>query len=70
MVNKIKDYRDNNQQLSSPKVDWEEFGKDYDSRSFLQSVANRLTELSKALEIPQSCMIEITIRFQYQNRGG
>lgn len=50
LVNKIKDYRDHSQQLSSPEVDWEEFGKDYDSRSFLQSVTNSLTELSRGLE--------------------
>lgn len=50
IVNKVKDYRDNDQQLSSPDIDWEEFGNDYDSRSFLQSVHNSMVELSRGLE--------------------
>jgi len=50
LVNKVKDYRDTNQQLSSPEVDWDEFRKDYDSRSFLQSVTNSLAELVRGLE--------------------
>ncbi|WP_144282067.1 hypothetical protein [Chryseobacterium echinoideorum] len=32
IVNKMKDYRDSDPQLSSPEVDWEEFGKDCDIR--------------------------------------
>jgi len=50
LVNKVKDYRDTNQKLSSPEVDWDEFKKDYDSRSFVQSVTNSLAELVRGLE--------------------
>ncbi|MDP9956557.1 hypothetical protein J2X97_002216 [Epilithonimonas hungarica] len=50
LVNKVNDYRTTSPQLSSPGVDWEEFGKDYDSHSFLQSVTKSLSELGKGLE--------------------
>ena len=50
LVNKVNDYRITSPQLSSPEVEWEEFGKDYDSRSFLQSLTNTLTELSRGLD--------------------
>ncbi len=50
IVNKVKDYRDNDPELSSPEVDWNEFDNDYESRSFLQSTINSLTELSRGLE--------------------
>ncbi|WP_312766661.1 hypothetical protein [Epilithonimonas sp.] len=50
IVNKVKDYRDNNPLLSSPEIDWGEFDKDYESRSFLQSTVNGLTGLNLGLE--------------------
>lgn len=50
LVNKVNDYKNNAPQLSSPDVDWEEFGKDHNSRSFLESVINSLMELSRGLE--------------------
>lgn len=50
IVNKVKSYRNNNPELSSPEVDWNEFDNDYESRSFLQSTINSLTELSRGLE--------------------
>ncbi|PWN67791.1 hypothetical protein [Chryseobacterium oncorhynchi] len=50
MVNKVKDYRDAQPQLSSPDVNWEEFGKDYGSRSFLQNLFEQLGELARGVE--------------------
>jgi hypothetical protein len=50
LVNKVNDYKNSNPQLSSPEVDWEEFSKDHESRSFLESVTNTLTELGRGLE--------------------
>lgn len=50
IINKVKDYRDSDPQLSSPEVDWEEFDNDFVSRNFLQSLTNSLTELSRGLE--------------------
>ncbi|HLG34046.1 MAG TPA: hypothetical protein VI757_04140 [Bacteroidia bacterium] len=48
LVNKVKDYRDTQPALSSPDVDWTEFGSDFDDRSFLSTSALRLDGLSKA----------------------
>lgn len=45
IVNKVKDYRDAQPALSSPDVDWEEFGKDFDSRAFIQNTCQRLQAL-------------------------
>lgn len=50
MVNKVKDYRDAQPQLSSPEIDWEEFEKDYSSRSFLQNLSEQLNELVRGLD--------------------
>ena len=50
IVNKVKDYRNSQPALSSPEVDWEEFGKDYNSRSFLQTISEQLTELTRGLD--------------------
>ncbi len=50
LVNKVNDYKISNPQLSSPDVDWEEFAKDHESRSFLESVTSSLTELARGLE--------------------
>ena len=35
IINKVKDYRDRQPNLSSGDIDWGEFGADHDSRSFL-----------------------------------
>lgn len=50
LVNKVNDYRKTNPELSSNEVDWEEFVRDYDSRSFLQSMVNSLTELGRGVD--------------------
>lgn len=50
IINKVKDYRDTQPNLSSPDVDWDEFGNDYQSRSFLQSVSEQISEWVRGLE--------------------
>jgi hypothetical protein len=50
IINKTKDYRDAQPNLSSPEIDWEEFQNDYDSRSFLQMISERLSELVRGLD--------------------
>lgn len=45
IVNKVKDFRDNQPALSSPDVDWTEFMADYDTRVFLQATLTRVQEL-------------------------
>lgn len=50
IINKVKDYRDAQPQLSSPEVDWEEFARDYKSRSFLQNTLEYLLEMVRGLE--------------------
>lgn len=62
MVNKVKDYRDAQPQLSSPDIDWEEFAKDYGSHSFLQSLGDLLSELHVDWTMLRSCTIGTTIR--------
>lgn len=49
IVNKVKDFHDTQTELSSPEVDWEEFNKDYNSRAFLESLAEQLNELVRGL---------------------
>lgn len=49
LVNKIYDYAQNQQELRSPDVDWDEFFKDYKDRNFYENVMNRLDALFYAL---------------------
>lgn len=49
VINKVHDYYVSQQNLSSPDVDWVEFQKDYDSRSFLQTLLMRLDNLQLGL---------------------
>lgn len=49
LVNKVKDYRDSQPNLSSSDVDWEEFSNDYNSRSLIESVTQRLQSLNDGL---------------------
>jgi len=42
IINKVKDFRDAQPNLSSPDIDWVEFMNDYDTRSFLQTTIQRL----------------------------
>ena len=50
VVNKVNDYHTNQAALSSPDVDWGEFGKDFKSREFTESVINRLKSMVEGLE--------------------
>lgn len=50
IVNKVKEFYDNQPALGSPDVDWVEFNKDYNSRKFIEDVLLRLESLSKGLE--------------------
>lgn len=42
IINKVLDFRKSQARLSSPDVDWEEFERDYESRSFLEGILMRL----------------------------
>lgn len=48
-VNKVRDYRINQPNLSSPEVDWVEFEADYFDRGFLENGALRLEALAKTM---------------------
>lgn len=50
LVNKVKDYRDSNPALSVSDVDWDEFDKDFASRSTFDSLINRLDALATKLK--------------------
>lgn len=50
IVNKTKDYRNSQPNLSSPDVDWVEFQNDYDSREFIQSTITRLQTILDGLD--------------------
>jgi hypothetical protein len=45
LVNKVRDYRQNNGAMSSPDVDWNEFEADYQARLFLETRASRLASI-------------------------
>lgn len=45
-INKIYDFAQEEPQLRSPDVDWEEFAKDYQTRTLCEKVLNRLEKLS------------------------
>lgn len=49
LVNKAKDYQDSQPGLSSTDVDWEEFAKDFNSRSLIEGVIQRLQSLYDGL---------------------
>lgn len=49
IVNKVNDYRNSAPMLSSADVDWEEFKKDFESRSFIQATIGRLRDLMDGL---------------------
>ncbi|MCG7280366.1 S49 family peptidase [Chryseobacterium taklimakanense] len=49
-VNKVKDYRTSNPNLSVSDVDWDEFEKDFASRRVFDSLINRLDALSTKLK--------------------
>lgn len=45
LVNKVKDFRQSNPNLSVSDVDWDEFEKDFASRNVFESLINRLNAL-------------------------
>ncbi|GAB5400945.1 MAG: hypothetical protein Aureis2KO_25300 [Aureisphaera sp.] len=49
IVNKVKEYSDTEPELSSPDVDWEEFRRDFRSRTFLETLMRRLANLQMGL---------------------
>ena len=49
-VNKIYDFNDSQPALSSPDVDWEEFNRDFISRTNLEAIITRLDSLSTKLK--------------------
>ncbi len=49
IINKVKDFRDSQPNLSSPDVDWVEFMNDHDSRSYLQTTIQRLQSIIDGL---------------------
>ena len=48
-VNKVKDFRAKQPNLSSPNVDWVQFQSDFDSRDFVQGTILRLQNLIDGL---------------------
>ena len=50
LVNKVKDFRQSNPNLSVPDVDWDEFDKDFASRNVFESLINRLNALAIKLQ--------------------
>lgn len=49
IVNKVRDYRDSQPNLSSPDIDWEEFQADFNSREFLEKTIARLQTIINGL---------------------
>lgn len=50
LVNKVRDYRQNSSNMSSPDVNWFEFESDYQTRIFLESRAARLASLAYQMQ--------------------
>jgi hypothetical protein len=49
LVNKVNDYAINQPALKSPDVDWDEFAKDFNSRTVLEGIIARLENLLKGV---------------------
>ena len=49
-VNKVYDFNESQPTLSSPDVDWEEFNRDFTSRTNLEAIITRLDSLSTKLK--------------------
>lgn len=49
LVNKVKDYHENQPQLQSPEIDWAEFEKDYTDRTEASKMLARVRELENLL---------------------
>lgn len=50
LINKVRDYRRDSQNLSVQDLDWDEFENDYNSRSFIEGIMNRLDGLQERLK--------------------
>ncbi|KFC21954.1 hypothetical protein [Epilithonimonas lactis] len=50
LVNKVNDFHQNQPQLDTDQVDWDEFADDYASRLLMENIINRLASLMKRLE--------------------
>ena len=50
IVNKAREYSQNQPAMSAPDVDWTEFESDYQARIFLENCINRLTAIVHDLE--------------------
>ena len=50
IVNKTRDYRNNDPGLSNPDVNWVEFENDFNSRDLADAVVNRLKKLVTGIE--------------------
>ncbi len=50
LVNKIRDYRAQQGNLSAPEIDWDEFESDYQSRVFLETRLERLRSMAFRME--------------------
>lgn len=49
LVNKVKDYHENQPQLQSPEIDWAEFEKDYTDRTEASGMLARVREMENLL---------------------
>lgn len=49
-VNKTNDYHQDQPQLQTPQIDWDEFDKDYQSRLLMENLIARLDSLTKRLQ--------------------
>ncbi|MGL2966318.1 hypothetical protein [Flavobacterium sp. XGLA_31] len=50
VINKVKDFYDNQPTLSSPDINWTEFNDDFDSRAYLQNTIQRMQALLTGME--------------------
>jgi hypothetical protein len=50
LVNKVNDYRQNQPNLSTTQVDWEEFEKDFSSRLNMENITSRLEILGNKIQ--------------------
>lgn len=50
VVNKAREYRQNQPAMSAPDVDWTEFEADYQARAFLETCIDRLNAIVQKLE--------------------
>lgn len=78
IINKVKDYKESQPNLSSPDIDWAEFIEDYNSRVFLQNTIERIAEMMRGMENAkilhdwdnyQAALVDYSYT-QYKNNSG